>query len=82
MATQENAHLAVLEFVNLPMPPTGPSKKTELGLGDSYTTYRNEAEKDVLVWWERLSREAISLSCELRIESIFTESSRRRPCIE
>jgi nucleotide-binding universal stress UspA family protein len=76
LATQENAHLAVLEFVNLPMPPTGPWGSGELGLGDLYNKFRDEAEKDAALWRERLSREAISLSSEVRvIESLFTESS-------
>ena len=76
LARQVNAHMAVLEFVNLPMPPAGPWGSGELGLGDLYTKFRDEAEKDALVWRERLSREAISLSSEVRvIESLFTESS-------
>ena len=75
IATQEEAHLAVLEFVNLPMLPTGPWGGGELGLGDLYDKFRDEAEKDALVWRKRLTREAISLSSEVRvIEALFTES--------
>lgn len=76
LATQESAHLALLEFVNLPMPPAGPWGGAEVGLGDLYVKFRDEAEKDASAWRERLSREALSLSSEVRvIEALFTESS-------
>jgi nucleotide-binding universal stress UspA family protein len=76
LATQDNAHLALLEFVNLPLPPAGPWGGGEVGLGDLYIKFRDEAEKDANAWRERLSKEALSLSSEVRvIESLFTESS-------
>ena len=76
LATQKSAHLAILEFVNLPLPPAGPWGGGELELGDLYVKFRNEAEKDAKAWRERLSKEALSLSSEVRIiEALFTESS-------
>jgi nucleotide-binding universal stress UspA family protein len=75
LATQENAHLALLEFVNLPMPPAGPWGGGDLGLGDLYNTFRDDAENDAIAWRERLSREVVTLSSEVRvIESLFMES--------
>ena len=76
LATLKNAHLALLEFVNLPMPPAGPWGGGELELGDLYNKFRDEAENDAIAWRERLSREVVSLSSEVRvIESLFTDSS-------
>ena len=76
LATHQNAHLALLEFVNLPMPLAGPWGNGELALGEIYDSFRVEAETDAAAWRERLSREAIALSSEVRIvESLYTESS-------
>ena len=75
LATHEDAHLNVLEFVNLPMPPTGPWGSGELELGSIYTKCRIEAETDAVAWREHLAKK--HLSSEVRvIESVFTESPR------
>jgi len=76
LAIHANAHLAVLEFVNLPILPVGPWGSAEIGIGEIYGQIRDDAEHDAIAWRERLSREAISLSSEVRlVESIATESS-------
>ncbi len=75
MATAHGAHVAVLEFVNLPMPPAGPWGNGELAFGEIYNKFRDDAENDAAAWRERLAKEAIALSSEVRIvESIFTDS--------
>jgi hypothetical protein len=74
LATHQDAHLNVLEFVNLPLPPSGPWGSGEFELGDIYTKCRIEAEADAVAWRERLAKEP--LLSEVRvIESVFTESS-------
>jgi hypothetical protein len=68
LATQENAHLAILEFVNLPLPPAGPWGGAEAGLGDLYNKFRDEAESDAIKWRERgVTRELQSGPCSVPI---------------
>jgi nucleotide-binding universal stress UspA family protein len=75
LATQHAAHLSVLEFVNMPLLPSGPWGVGEIGLGDIFDQFRTYAETDAAAWSERLSREALSLSSEVRIvESLADEA--------
>jgi len=74
LAIHYDAHLNVLEFANLPLPPTGPWGSGEFELGDIYRTCRIDAETDAVAWRERLTKE--SISSEVRVcESVFTESA-------
>ena len=76
LAIHANAHLALLEFANLPILPVGPWGSGEIGIGEIYGQIRDEAEHDAAAWRERLSREVISLSFEVRVvESIADGSS-------
>ncbi|HTD28525.1 MAG TPA: universal stress protein [Xanthomonadaceae bacterium] len=73
LATHANAHLNVLGFVNLPLPPTSPWGSGEFELGAIYNTCRIEAEADAVAWRQRLAKEPIS--SEVRVlECLFNES--------
>lgn len=76
LAARENAHLAVLVMINLPMPSPGPwGLLPDLAMSEIFTTMRAKAESDAVEWRERLSRE--SVSSEVRItESLFVEPPR------
>jgi nucleotide-binding universal stress UspA family protein len=74
LAAHEDAHLNVLECVNLPLPPYGPWGNGDLELGEIYAKCRVEAEADAVAWRERLAREAPSSEVRV-IESVFTESA-------
>ena len=74
LAAYQGAHLNVLEFVNLPLPPSGPWGSGELELGEIYTTCRIEAETDAVAWRQRLAKEPISSEVRV-IESVFTQAA-------
>jgi nucleotide-binding universal stress UspA family protein len=76
LATRENAHLAVLEVLNLPMPAPSPwGLMPDLAMSDLYTTLRATAESDAIAWRERLAKEPIP--SEVRVtESLFVEPPR------
>ena len=69
LAARENAHLAVLEIANLPLPAPGPWGLIPEAMGDIYTTLRAQAESNAAGWRERLSRE--SISSEVRVAEAF-----------
>jgi nucleotide-binding universal stress UspA family protein len=77
LATQFGAHLSVIEFVNLPTLPTGPWGTGEIGLGEIYNQFREDANKDAAAMRERLSKEAMSLSSEVRVVESIVENSPR-----
>ncbi|MHB8912467.1 MAG: universal stress protein, partial [Lysobacter sp.] len=76
LAAREDAHLALLEIVNLPVPAPSPwGLLPDLAMNDIYNTLRAKAESNAAAWRERLSRE--SISSEVRVtESLFVEPSR------
>lgn len=76
LAERENAHLSVLEIVNLPVPAPSPwGLLPDLAMSDIYNTLRAKAESNAAAWRERLSRE--SISSEVRVtESLFVEPPR------
>lgn len=77
LATSQGAHLALLEFVNLPLPPVDPFGGGDPGLGGIDDVFREQASKRALAWRERLAKEEVSLSSEVRvIESLVTDASR------
>lgn len=81
IANRNGAHLSLLEFVNMPMLPTGPWGGGEVGLGDLYTKLREDAEADAAAWRERLSREDPSLSCEVRIVDSLSDEAPRQAAL-
>lgn len=76
LAARHDAHLAVLEIVNLPVPAPSPwGLLPDLAMNEVYNTLRAKAERDAAGWRERLAREAIS--SEVRVsESLFVEPPR------
>jgi nucleotide-binding universal stress UspA family protein len=74
LAIHENAHLNVLEFVNLPLPPFGPWGNGELELGEIYKKCRIAAETDAVALRQRLAKEIAASEVRI-VESIFTESA-------
>lgn len=76
LAARENAHLTVLEMLNLPMPAPSPwGLLPDLAMSDIYNTLREKAESNAALWRERLSRESISSEVRV-IESLFGEPPR------
>ena len=69
LAARENAHLAVLEIANLPLPAPGSWGLIPEAMGDIYTKLRAQAESNATVLRERLSRE--SISSEVRVTEAF-----------
>ncbi len=69
LATHENAHLAVLEIANLPLPASGPWGLIPEAMGDIYTTLRAQAESNAAAWRKRLTKESISF--EVRVAEAF-----------
>ena len=77
IASRHGAHLSMLEFVSMPMLPTDPWG-CEVGLGDLYAKFREDAESGAVAWRERLSREAPAVSSEVRIvDSLASDASRQ-----
>lgn len=76
LAARADAHLAVLEIVNLPVPAPSPwGLLPDLAMSDIYTTLRDRAQSNAAAWRERLAKEAIS--SEVRVtESLFVEPPR------
>ena len=72
LATKLDAHLSVLELVNLPMMTTGPWGLMPEGLVDVYKTLRDHGERNVATRKERLAKEPISSEVRL-VESLFVE---------
>ncbi|MEO8923755.1 MAG: universal stress protein [Caldimonas sp.] len=73
LAISAHAHLDVLEFVNLPLPPDRPWGNRDLSLGDLYEKHRLKAELDAAAWRQRLAKEPIKSEVRV-VESTFTES--------
>lgn len=76
LAGREQAHLAVLELINLPMPTPGPwGLLPDVTMSSIYDTLREKAESNAVNWRERLARE--SIASEVRIaESLFVDAPR------
>lgn len=76
IAGRHNAHLSVLEIINLPVPATSPwGLMPDLATSEVYNTLRTKAERNATAWRERLSGE--SISSEVRVtESLFVEPPR------
>ena len=72
LATKLDAHLSVLELVNLPMMTTGPWGLMPEGLVDVYKTLRDHGERNVATRKERLAKESVSSEVRL-VESLFVE---------
>lgn len=76
LAAREGAHLTVLQIFNLPMPAPSPwGLLPDLAMSEIYATLKDKAERDAIVWRDRLAVEAVS--SEVRVtESLFVEPSR------
>ena len=76
LAGRHDAHLTVLEIVNLPVPAHSPwGLLPDLAMHEVYATLRAKAEREAVGWRERLAREAIA--SEVRVsESLFVEPPR------
>ena len=73
LAYRLEAHLAVMEMVNLPMLSAGPwGLMPEVGLVDLYKTLREQGERNVVQLRERLEKESISSEVRL-VESLYAE---------
>jgi nucleotide-binding universal stress UspA family protein len=72
LATQLDAHLSILELVNLPMLTTGPWGLIPGDMVDLYKTLRQQGERNVAALKVRMEKEPVS--SEIRIvESLFVE---------
>ena len=77
IASSSEAHVALLEFLNLPSPMAGPFGGADFGYAPLCDRVRDAANARAQAWRERLAREAITLSSEVRtVESYFHESAR------
>ncbi len=76
LAARMDAHIAVLEIVNLPVPAPSPwGLLPDLAMNEIYTTLRAKAESNASAWRERLSGE--SIASDVRVtESLFVEPPR------
>jgi nucleotide-binding universal stress UspA family protein len=73
LASRFDAHLAVLELVNLPMLSAGPwGLMPEVGLVDLYKTLRDQGERNVVKLRARMEKESISSEVRL-VESLYEE---------
>jgi nucleotide-binding universal stress UspA family protein len=73
LASRLDAHLSVMEMVNLPMLSAGPwGVMPEVGLIDLYKTLREQGERNVIDLRARLDKEAISSEVRL-VESLYLE---------
>ncbi len=73
LAYRLEAHLAVMEMVNLPMLSAGPwGLMPEVGLVDLYKTLREQGERNVVQLRARLEKESISSEVRL-VESLYEE---------
>lgn len=73
LATSHQAHLSVLEMVNLPLPAASPwGLMPDMGMSDIYGTLRSHGAINVARLKARLDKETISTEVRL-IESLFVE---------
>lgn len=73
LAYRLDAHIAVMELVNLPVLSAGPwGLMPEVGLVDLYKTLREEGQRNVQTLTSRLERETISSEVRL-VESLYEE---------
>lgn len=73
LSAREDAHLVLLEVVNLPLPAPSPwGLLPDLAMNDIYNGLRAKAQTDAAAWRERLAREAISFEVRV-VESAFAE---------
>lgn len=71
IAGPRQAHVAVLEFVNLPMPMAGPWATGDLALGDLYATFQEQGRKDAQAWKDKLAQLAPEVPAEVRLLESF-----------
>ncbi|MBS0456187.1 MAG: universal stress protein [Proteobacteria bacterium] len=71
IAGPRQARVAVLEFVNLPMPVSGPWATGDLALGDLYATFQEQGRKDAQAWRDKLAQLAPEVSAEVRLLESF-----------
>ena len=73
LASRLDAHLAVMELVNLPILSAGPwGLMPEVGLVDLYNTLREQGQSNVQQLRHRMERETISSEVRL-VESLYEE---------
>jgi len=72
LATKLDAHLSILELVNLPMMTTGPWGLMPEGLVDIYKTLRQQGERNVATLKVRMEKEPVSSEVRM-VESLFVE---------
>lgn len=73
LASRLDAHLAVMELVNLPILSAGPwGLMPEVGLVDLYNTLREQGQRNVQQLRHRMERETISSEVRL-VESLYEE---------
>ena len=73
LASRLDAHLAVMELVNLPVLSAGPwGLMPEVGLIDLYKTLREQGQRNVEGLTSRLQKESISSEARL-VESLYEE---------
>ncbi len=72
LALKLDAHLSVLELVNLPMMAIGPWGLMPEGLVDIYKTLRQQGERNIATLKVRMEKEPISSEVRI-VESLFDE---------
>jgi len=77
IAGWQQAHLSLLEFANMPTMPASPWGSGEIGIGEIYERFRESAESDAAAWRERLAKQAVTLSSEVRVVDSLAEESPR-----
>ena len=72
LASKLDAHLSILELVNLPMMETGPWGLMPQDLVDTYKTLREQGERNVATLRARMAKEQVSSEVRI-VESLFVE---------
>lgn len=76
LAAAENAHLALLELVNLPVPVPGPwGMVPDASMASLYEELRAQSEKRAAAWREKLKSAAVLGEVRV-VESLFVEPPR------
>lgn len=76
LALAHEAHLTVMQMVNLPLPVTGPwGLMPDLSMSELYQDLREQGKANVEALKKRLEKESVSTEVRV-VESIFNDSSR------
>ena len=76
LALAHEAHLTVMEMVNLPLPAAGPwGLMPDLSTSDLYQQLREQGKTNVVALKKRLEKETVSSEVRL-VEALFSEPSR------